>query len=249
MVKMNSGMLTIDDIASKITPAIVDYLNEKGICAILFAVGQNIEKYYDEAIYAKKGTIIGNHSYTRPAFSELSMTECAEEIERCENTIHKLYSDAGVERLYKPFRFPYGNKGGKNKEALQNYLKKHDFHKVADEQISYPWWSENDLDKDIDTFWTFDFGEFYIRLGSDFTKESVFERMPDKNPNSGAILFVENNHHIILMHAYDETETMLPEYYKLLIEANAGKVERAIEEVASRCAEESGYIAVLEETV
>ena len=36
---------------------------------------------------------------------------------------------------------------------------------------------------------------------------------------------------------------------KLLIETNAGKVERAIEEVASRCAEESGYIAVLEETV
>ena len=31
---------------------------------------------------------------------------------------------------------------------------------------------------------------------------------------------------------------------KLLIEANAGKVERAIEEAAARCAEESQYIAV-----
>ena len=29
---------------------------------------------------------------------------------------------------------------------------------------------------------------------------------------------------------------------KLLIEANAGKVERAIEEAASKCAEESEYI-------
>ena len=42
---------------------------------------------------------------------------------------------------------------------------------------------------------------------------------------------------------------------KLLIEANTGKVERAIEEAASRCAEESEYIAVpkdkevVEETV
>ena len=36
---------------------------------------------------------------------------------------------------------------------------------------------------------------------------------------------------------------------KLLIEANAGKVERAIEEAASRCAEESGYIAVPEVAV
>ena len=30
---------------------------------------------------------------------------------------------------------------------------------------------------------------------------------------------------------------------KLLIEANAGKVERAIEEAASKCVEESEYIA------
>jgi len=42
---------------------------------------------------------------------------------------------------------------------------------------------------------------------------------------------------------------------KLLIEANAGKVERAIEEAASKCAEESEYIAepekmeVMKETV
>lgn len=34
---------------------------------------------------------------------------------------------------------------------------------------------------------------------------------------------------------------------KLLIEANAGKVERAIEEAASRCAEESEYIEVPED--
>ena len=33
---------------------------------------------------------------------------------------------------------------------------------------------------------------------------------------------------------------------KLLVEANAGKVERAIEEAASRCAEKSEYIAELE---
>ena len=33
---------------------------------------------------------------------------------------------------------------------------------------------------------------------------------------------------------------------KLLIEANGSKVERAIEEAASRCAEESEYIAVPE---
>lgn len=35
---------------------------------------------------------------------------------------------------------------------------------------------------------------------------------------------------------------------KLLIEANTGKVERAIEEAASRCAEESEYITETEKT-
>lgn len=34
---------------------------------------------------------------------------------------------------------------------------------------------------------------------------------------------------------------------KLLIEANAGKVERAIEEAAARCAEKNEYIAEAEE--
>lgn len=36
--------------------------------------------------------------------------------------------------------------------------------------------------------------------------------------------------------------------FKILIEANAGKVERAIEEAASRCADESEYIAEPEKT-
>lgn len=36
--------------------------------------------------------------------------------------------------------------------------------------------------------------------------------------------------------------------FKILIEANAGKVERAIEEAASRCAEESEYIVEPEMT-
>ena len=35
---MNTALLTVDDIASKNTPAIVDYLKEKGIQPIYFAI-------------------------------------------------------------------------------------------------------------------------------------------------------------------------------------------------------------------
>ena len=216
---MNSALLTIDDISSKNTSAIVDYLKQKQMKAIMFATGANVERYYEEAVYAvKNGMIVGNHSYSHPAFSTLSWEECVEEIEKCEALLDKLYKDSGVERTFKPFRFPYGDKGGANKAALQKLFQEKGFHKVDDRHITYPWWKENGLDKDIDTFWTFDFAEYNIRQGSDFTKESVWERMHDKNPAAGAVLFAENNRHILLLHAHDETEELLPEYYKLFIE-------------------------------
>ena len=47
-------------------------------------------------------------------------------------------------------------------------------------------------------------------------------------------------------HKPNSTEDTAELLCKLLIEANAGKVERAIEEAAARCAEESEYIAVSE---
>jgi hypothetical protein len=42
--------------------------------------------------------------------------------------------------------------------------------------------------------------------------------MHDANPKSGAVLFAEDNHHILLLHAHDETEELVPEYYKQFID-------------------------------
>ena len=216
---MIKAILTIDDIASKNTSAIVDYLQEKGIQAIMFAVGQNLEKYPEQAVYAlKNGMIIGNHSYSHPAFSSLSMDEGVKEIEKCEELLDRLYQSADVERRFRPFRFPYGDKGGKNKEALQKYLTENGFNKVKDTQIPYKWWQDNGLNKDIDTFWTFDFAEYNIRPDSGFTKDDVWRKIHDPNPSTGAALLADGGRHIILLHAHDETEEMLPEYYKLFID-------------------------------
>ena len=216
---MNTALLTIDDFSSRNTPAIVDYLKEKGIKIIFFAEGRKVEQFYEEAKYAlKNGMLVGNHSYSHPAFSSLTIEEAIAEIEKCEDILNKLYADCGIERVWRPFRFPYGDKGGVNKEAIQKYLKEKGFHKVDDTRFDYSWWKEFGLDKDIDTFWTFDFGEYMIRPGSDYTRESVWKRMHDKNPKTGAVLFEENNHHILLLHAHDETEEMLPEYYKQFVD-------------------------------
>ncbi len=216
---MIKALLTMDDFSVKCTPAIVDYLEEKNIPVILFAWGQNVEQYHDEALYAvKKGILIGNHSYTHPHFSEISFDEGVKEIEKCESVLDELYKEAGVKREYRPFRFPYGDKGGENKELFQKYLAEHGFDKVDDTNISYPWWKENGLDRDIDTFWTYDFAEYNIRPDSGFTMDDVFNKMHDMNPAYGAALFAPDSYHILLFHSHDETEEMVPGYYKLVLD-------------------------------
>ena len=74
------------------------------------------------------------------------------------------------------------------------------------------------MDKDIDTFWTFDFAEYLIRKDSNFTKEDVFKKINDPAPEFGTALLEDGGSHIILLHAHDETEEMVPEYYKLFID-------------------------------
>ena len=215
---MIKAVLTIDDIASENTPAIVDYLCENGIKALMFAWGEKAEEHFDNAVYAlKHGMIVGNHSYTHPNFSELSFEECVSEIEKCEAVLDRLYEAAGVERVYRPFRFPYGDKGGKNQAALKQYLKEKGFSKLDDSEIEYPWWKEQGLDKSIDTFWTFDLAEYNIRPDSGFTADDVMKRINDPSPSSGAAMLGENGRHIILLHAHDETEALVPEYYKRFI--------------------------------
>ena len=42
---MIHALLTVDDVASRNTPAMVDYLRDKGIRAIFFATGENVERF------------------------------------------------------------------------------------------------------------------------------------------------------------------------------------------------------------
>ena len=216
---MNTVLLTIDDVPSRNTPAIVDELCARNITAIMFAVGMNVERFYDEAVYAvRKGMIVGNHSYSHAAFSSITLEEGIGEIEKCEAILERVYQDAGVERKHRPFRFPYGDKGGANKAELQRYLAQNGFDKVDDRHLPYDWWRENCLDRDIDTLWTFDFEEYRTQNDETFTRDSVWEKMKDANPKLGAALLGENQRHIALMHAFDETEAVWPGYCRELLD-------------------------------
>lgn len=216
---MGTAILTIDDIASGNTPAIVDYLNSKGITAVMFAIGVNVEKFYEEAIYVlRNGMIVGNHSYSHPAFSKLTFEEAVADIEKNEEVLNKLYKDAGVRRIYRPFRFPYGDKGGKIAQDLQKYLAEKGYNKLDDTKVPYEWWKKDGHDKFIDTFWTYDVEEYRLSLEPDFTVEDVWKKMKNPSPAHATALLGDDKHHIILLHAHDETEAIEPMYYKQFID-------------------------------
>jgi peptidoglycan/xylan/chitin deacetylase (PgdA/CDA1 family) len=216
---MIKAILTIDDIATSNTPNLVDYLVEKGITVLMFAQGSHIERYPENVVYAlQKGMVVGNHSYSHPNFAEISFEEGIQEIEKTEKLLEDIYKKAGVERKYRPFRFPYGSKGGDNKDRYQQYFKDKGFSKLDDRKIAYPWWKEFGLSTDIDTLWTFDFAEYQIRPDSGFTMDDVFKRVHDSNPASGGALLEDGSNHIILMHDHEETLAMVPDYYKIMIE-------------------------------
>ena len=44
------------------------------------------------------------------------------------------------------------------------------------------------------------------------------KRIHDKEPEDGAVLLNDNSSHILLLHAHDETEELVPGYYKIFIE-------------------------------
>lgn len=216
---MIEAVLTIDDIASANTPALVDYLVEKGIPALMFAVGEHIEKFPEYVVYAlQHGMIVGNHSYSHPDFAEISYEEGVCEIEKCEALLDDIYKKAGVERKFRPFRFPYGSKGGENKDKYERYLGNKGFSKVDDRKITGSLWKEKGLDKDIDTLWTFDFAEYRIRPESGFSMDDVMKRVHEGDPENGGMLLEAGTYHIILMHDHEETLAMVPDYYKIMLE-------------------------------
>lgn len=221
---MSKAYLTLDDGPTKLTPHIIDYLSSINIIPIFFTIGKQIEECFSECIYAlKKGAIIGNHSYSHPNFNELTLDECISEIKKQEELLDQLYKVAGVERKYKIFRFPYGEKGDKNKELIQKYLRKMQFCRIEDSNIDFEWYQYYKFNMDIDIFWTFDFSEYNLEYNNGFTRDNIFKKIHDNEPQTGGILLDDNAHHIILMHDHEKTDDVLHGYYKILIDYVIGQ--------------------------
>jgi peptidoglycan/xylan/chitin deacetylase (PgdA/CDA1 family) len=215
---MSTAYLTIDDGPTRNTKQYLDFLLDKGIIPVMFFWGDRIKEARENGIYAiQHGAIIGNHTDTHPHFSSIPLKQCIEEIERQEEAINSLYEEAGVKREYKLFRFPYGDKGGENKEALQEYLKSHGFCKLDYRPITYDWYYGSKLDRDYDTLWTFDFEEYRLQYDNSFSYDMILDRIDLVNPKNGGSLPDPNAHNILLIHDHPQTDAIVPGYFTNLI--------------------------------
>lgn len=217
---MSRAILTIDDAPTKLTPRIINYLRSKDISPVINFVGASVERHFDEAVYAvKSGAVIGNHSFTHPHFSSLTLQECRNEILQTEQEIERVYKAAGMKRVHRIFRFPYGDKGGSHSTLLQQMLREEfQFERLDDSEINFLWWKENHLNTDIDMLWTFDFAEYQLSWNNGFTWDNIVKHVHNEHPEMGGYLHGKDTMNILLMHDTEETDKCLEKYYEKIID-------------------------------
>lgn len=109
---MPNAYLTIDDSPSTQTHALVDFLKDRDIPAILFVRGDRLEQNPRAIEYAiKNGLIIGNHSYAHKPAGEMEPQGWADDLELCEHLIEAAYARCDIIRPAKYYRFPYIDRG------------------------------------------------------------------------------------------------------------------------------------------
>ncbi|MHA1793838.1 MAG: polysaccharide deacetylase family protein [Promethearchaeota archaeon] len=214
--------LTIDDGPSLDTKNKINFLKKRGIKALWFCRGVFIEKHFEQALdILSSGHLIGNHSFSHPHFSRLSFNECKKEIERTDNLISKLYKRVGIERKWKFFRFPYGDKGAGTKlqaplspekqekvNRIQEYLKETGHVKPIFKNITYSWYKELGLDKDIDVYWTFDTLDWCLLSKKPkhgiHSIDDVLKRLDFNEPGNKMGLNDSKSNDIIVLHDFEQ---------------------------------------------
>ena len=123
--------LTIDDGPGKAMPDMLSILGDNNP-VVFYVVGKNMgengKRLSRQAI--EQGHILGNHSYSHPQFSKISIDKGKSEIERTDKIIEQTYQEVGIFRPAKLFRFPYGDPGywsSKSKGSHGNKDKKQAF--------------------------------------------------------------------------------------------------------------------------
>ncbi len=239
------AFLTIDDSPTKDFIAKLDCLEKYTIPAVLFCIGNLLEEHSDMAIQGiKRGFPIANHSYSHPHFSSITVDQCKWEISKTDEIIEALYSEAGVQRPAKWFRFPYGDKGDKKngkvfsrfkrgnsirKVEIQNHLKALGYSQPPFQSVKYQYMQKAKLYDDIDWSWTFDIMEWAMQenkpsLGLK-NLDKIFARLKKKKPRDcrGFLGFekrwlASDSAEVILLHDHEGTSVHFESIIRALTE-------------------------------
>jgi peptidoglycan/xylan/chitin deacetylase (PgdA/CDA1 family) len=230
--------LTIDDAPTKDFGAKIEYLSSHAIPALIFSIGKHLQAYPDALIPAiQQGYVIGNHSYSHPYFSDLSLDACYEEIVETDKLLEDLYQRAKVARPAKIFRFPYMDKGGHRdvdeyenqdkwpeaytnpdkKDRLQQLLRQMGYAQPTFANIKQRWFHEHRLADDADVFLTFDQMEYWLGKPAapyGLSEEAaILSRIEEDEPENGRSLNRADTADIILIHDMEHTTAL---FYKIL---------------------------------
>ncbi len=151
--------LTIDDAPSPDCINKLDFLDKHNIKAVWFVEGRYIEERYDMAVeLLKHGHVLGNHAYSHPHFSDISLEACREEINKTDLLLERVYKTANIQWLDKYFRFPYGDKGGNGDhiKVIQRHLRSLGYTQPLWHDITYPWFRRAIINAYADWYWTYD---------------------------------------------------------------------------------------------
>jgi peptidoglycan-N-acetylglucosamine deacetylase len=213
--------LTIDDAPSPDFLNKLNFLDAKGIRAVWFCQGNYMEQRPEMILEAiRRGHLIGNHSYSHPHFSDLSLDQCYAEIRATHAVLDELYQRSGVTKPYTFFRFPYGDKGdslndaldtpdavGKaRRDAIQAYLRKLGYAQPAFIDVTYNYFRSSTLASDADWFWTYDTHDWALNVddpphGINST-EKILARMDEDVPETGRGLNYDGSADIVLTHDF-----------------------------------------------
>ena len=215
-VNMIKAVLTIDDMPQENTIPIIDYLLERNIRPLFFAIGEFVEQKPEPVIYAlQKGLIVGNHTYSHANLNEVSLEEGIEEIRKCDEVLDRIYKEAGVERKIKVFRYPYLDCGGEKNKVYTDLLRDLGYKKVDDTGVIASQYISNGWKFENGTNCSFDCEEYLLREGSDMTIEKILAKV---DAAFGKEEQIKDQQHIILIHSHDLTDEREPGYYKTIVE-------------------------------
>jgi peptidoglycan/xylan/chitin deacetylase (PgdA/CDA1 family) len=99
--------LTFDDGSDSVnTQAILDILQDNGVKSTFFLTGESADRHPNSArLIIQDGHEIGNHTYSHPRMTQISISNMITEIQKCESSIN---NSVGKYPL-KLFRPPYGS--------------------------------------------------------------------------------------------------------------------------------------------